>query len=105
MIVVLFSTTLRDEALREEYDELNRSTQALAAAIPGFVGWEEFETADGGTLGIVRFEDETALSAWRDDPVHQRAHRRGVEAVYGSYRVEILQRVRGAGFTWDRSTA
>ena len=104
MIVVLFSTTLRDDALREEYDELNRRTQELAAAIPGFAGWQEFRTDDGGTVGtvgIVRFENDEALAAWRDDPVHQSVHQRGVEAVYGSYRVEILERVREAGFTYE----
>jgi heme-degrading monooxygenase HmoA len=101
MIVVLFATTLRDEALRDDYDELNRRTQELASAIPGFAGWQEFRTDDGETVGIVRFESDEALAAWRDDPVHQAVHQRGVDAVYGSYRVEILERVREAGFTYD----
>jgi heme-degrading monooxygenase HmoA len=100
MIVLLFSTAPRNDRVRAEYDEMKRAMHALAEDVPGFVSWDEYEDADGGTFGVLRFESEAALAAWRDHPDHREIHRRGVDEVYASYRVEVCEVVRDASFSW-----
>jgi heme-degrading monooxygenase HmoA len=78
---------------------MTRRLYALAEATPGFVDHERYERPDGGTFGVLRFESEDALAAWRDHPDHGEAHQRAVEDVYSTYRVEICERIRQANFT------
>jgi heme-degrading monooxygenase HmoA len=99
MIVLLFTVVPRTDALRSDHEEMNRRMHALAEATPGFVDAEYYPRPDGGTFGVLRFEDEAALAAWRDHPDHADAHRRAVEEVYATYRVEVCERVREATFT------
>ena len=99
MIVLLYTVVPRTEELRPVNDEMTRQMHALAEATPGFLGAEYYDRPDGGTFGVLRFEDEDALAAWRDHPDHGEAHRRGVEEVYSRYQVEICERVRHAEFT------
>jgi heme-degrading monooxygenase HmoA len=100
MIVLLYATVPRSEAVMPQYNEDKRAMRQLAESVPGFVGWDEYPAPDNGTFGVLRFEDETALAAWRDHPDHGEAHRRGVEDLYASYRVEVCERVRDSSFTW-----
>jgi heme-degrading monooxygenase HmoA len=101
MVVLLFSTVPRSEAVRAEYDEMNRAMRGLADGVPGFLGWDEYPAPNGGTFGVLRFEDDAALATWRDHPDHKDVHRRGVEDVYAEYRVEVCEVVRDASFTWS----
>ena len=105
MIVLLFSTVPRNDRVRAEYEEMKRAMRALAEDVPGFVGWNEYPEADGGTFGLLRFESEAALAAWRDHPDHLEIHRRGVDDVYASYRVEVCEVVRDASFSWREPEA
>jgi heme-degrading monooxygenase HmoA len=98
MIVMLFLTTLRDEALRDEYEAMNAQARDMAETIPGFLRWDEYVGPDGERLGVVEFESEEALSAWRNDPSHAEANRRGREAVFGRYRVRICSVLRETAF-------
>jgi heme-degrading monooxygenase HmoA len=103
--MLLYTTTLRDESLRAEHENMKRRMRALAESVPGFLGEEDYRNeADGSTLGILRFEDEAALAAWRDHPDHGAVHNRGVDSVYASYTVEVFERVRDASFTWARAS-
>jgi heme-degrading monooxygenase HmoA len=101
MIVLLYTVVPRTEELRPVNEEMTRQMHLLAEATPGFLGAEYYDRADGGTFGVLRFEDESALAAWRDHPDHGEVHRRGVEEVYSRYQVEICERVRDASFTWE----
>jgi heme-degrading monooxygenase HmoA len=102
--MLLYTTTLRDESFRAEHDDMKRRMRALAESVPGFLGEEDYRNqADGSTLGILRFEDEAALAAWRDHPDHGAVHNRGVGSVYASYTVEVFERVRDASFTWAQA--
>ena len=101
MIILLYTVVPRGEAQREEHAEMTRQMDALAEATSGFLGAEYYERPDGGSFGVLRFEDEKALAAWRDHPDHAETHRRGVEDVYATYRVEICERVREASFSWE----
>jgi heme-degrading monooxygenase HmoA len=100
--MLLYTTTLRDESQRAEHEDMKRRMRALAESVPGFLGEQDFRNEDDGSmLGILRFEDEAALAAWRDHPDHGAVHNRGVDSVYASYTVEVFERVRDAGFTWQ----
>ncbi len=105
MIVLLFSTVPRNDGVRAEHEDMKRAMRALAEDVPGFLGWDEYEEAGGGTFGVLRFESEAALAAWRDHPDHMEIHRRGVEDVYASYRVEVCERVRDASFSRPEPSA
>ena len=98
MIVMLYLTTLRDEALRGEYEAMNDQARAAAEAVPGFVRWEEFTGGAGERLGVVEFESEDALAAWRNAPSHAEANRRGRDAVFGRYRVVVCEVRRETSF-------
>ena len=99
MIVLLFTVVPRDDSRRAEHEDMTRRMHALAEETPGFVDAEYYDRPDGGTFGVLRFEDEAALAEWRDHPDHGEAHRRAVEDVYSRYRVEVCERVRDANFT------
>lgn len=98
MIVLIFETSLRDEAFRDEYADMNRRTRSAAERIPGFVSWKEYAGPSGVTLGVIEFESEDALVAWRDEPTHAEVNRRGREAVYGRYRVRVCNVLRESAF-------
>jgi heme-degrading monooxygenase HmoA len=97
-IVMLYATTLRSDALRDEYDAMNAEARAVAERTPGFIAWTEYAGPTGERLGVVEFESEDTLAAWRDDPSHTEASRRGREAVFGRYRVQICRVVRESSF-------
>jgi heme-degrading monooxygenase HmoA len=104
--MLMYTTTLRDESGRAQHEDMKRRMRELAETIPGFLGEEDYRhEADGSMLGILRFEDEAALAAWREHPDHKAVHNVGVESVYGSYRVEVFERIRDAEFTWQPEAA
>jgi heme-degrading monooxygenase HmoA len=99
MVILLFTVVPRTDALQSDHEEMTRRMHALAEATPGFVGAEYYPRPAGGTFGVIRFEDEAALAAWRDHPDHADTHRLAVEDVYATYRVEVCERIREATFT------
>src|ERR1041384_2125328 len=105
MIVLLFTTTPTDESVREEYDEIARVTRETAEQTPGFVGWTTYDGPGGETMGIIEFENEDALVAWRDHPAHVNANKRGREAVYGTYTVRVCSVMREASFDRARDAS
>ncbi len=75
MIVLLFTVVPRTDVLEADHEEMSRRMHDLAEATPGFVDAEYYQRPAGGTFGVLRFEDEAALAAWRDHPDHAEAHR------------------------------
>ena len=65
------------------------------------VGRELFQVGPLETLGLLRFESEEAVTAWKTHADHQTAHVRGVEELYRWYRVEVYELVRSNGFDLD----
>ena len=100
MRMVLFSTTLRHDDVREEHARMVTAMRELAEATPGFVAWHEVVSPDADTAtGLIAFESEDALAAWREHPDHAAVHQRGEEAVYRSFQVQIYELVREN--TWE----
>lgn len=95
MRLVLFSTTLRHDEVRDEHREMVESMRELAEATPGFVAWHDVVAADPDTSsGVIVFDSEESLAAWREHPDHGAVHQRGEDAVYRSFDVQIYELVR-----------
>ena len=101
MILLVYRIVLRDEAARAAHDDMDARVDAVAAATPGYLGRELFQVGPLETLGLLRFESEEAVTAWKTHADHQTAHVRGVEELYRSYRVEVYELVRSNGFDLD----
>jgi heme-degrading monooxygenase HmoA len=98
MMLLVYRTVVRGPEFERDHEEMTALLDDIAARTPGFIGTETFRGGPGETIGLMRFESEDALGAWRDHPDHQRTHVRGVDEVYSSYRVEVYELVRQAGF-------
>lgn len=66
----------------------------LVQRIPGFLGADEYTSATGETIGVIRFESLEALAAWREHPEHVVVQRRGRSEFYAAYSIEVCQVVR-----------
>jgi heme-degrading monooxygenase HmoA len=90
-IVVLFKTHLRDGADEEAYARTCERMHELVAHLPGFTSIRGYTSDDGDKVDIVRFESEEALKAWRSDPEHREAQRRGREEFYDRFSVQACR--------------
>ena len=61
--------------------------------MPGFVDFKAFVAADGERVSLVTFESWAADDAWRDDPEHRAAERRGRDEWYASYAIQVCELV------------
>ena len=98
MIVVLFSTTPNPDRSEEEYRETNERMSRLVEQIPGFISSTAYTAEGGGSVTVVRFESEEALRAWATHPEHRAAQRRGREAFYDEYWIQVCATIREGWF-------
>jgi heme-degrading monooxygenase HmoA len=71
------------------YAALAEEMAAAARAAPGFVDFKTFDSADGEHVTVVTFATPEAHRAWRDDPRHVRAQRRGRDELYLEYSIQV----------------
>ena len=90
-VVTVFRSRLRDGVGREggDYADLSRELQEAARAMPGFVDFKTFVAEDGERVSLVTFASAAAHDAWRDDPRHRRAQRRGRREFYAEYSIQV----------------
>jgi heme-degrading monooxygenase HmoA len=98
VIVVLFSTTHREDFPEAEYRETSARMHEIVEAMPGFISYKEYEAEDGEAVGVVRFESEESLRAWGSHPEHRAAQRRGREAFYDEYWIQVCSTIREGRF-------
>jgi heme-degrading monooxygenase HmoA len=99
MVIVVFKITLRPDRDVSEYEQTGTRMVELVSAMPGFLGMDYAETADGELL-IARFESHDALEAWRNQPEHLLAQQAGRERFFAHYRIEICEDVRSYEFDY-----
>jgi heme-degrading monooxygenase HmoA len=87
-VVTVFRSRLRPGA-EPEYQPLAQGMEALARAMPGFVDFKTFTSADGERLSVVVFADADTHDAWRDHPGHREAQRTGRDRLYSSYHIAV----------------
>lgn len=98
MMVVLFGTELRPDIDRAEYAARNERMDELVRQIPGFLSVKSYTAEDGDRVVIARFASAEALEAWRSQPEHVEAQRKGRENYYDSYWVQVCETVREYDF-------
>lgn len=97
MIVTIFRSRLNEDA-REEYQALVPRIAALAESMPGYRARKSFVAEDGERLTLVEFEDEESQRAWARNAEHTAAQRRGREAFYSEYAIQVCHVVRESRF-------
>lgn len=87
-VVTVFRSRLRPEAL-EEYGETAGRMAELARSMPGYVDHKAFTAEDGERVTVVTFADRETHDAWRTHLEHRVAQRRGREAFYAEYSLQV----------------
>ena len=97
MVVVVFRSRLKP-GVEREIEALGGRMYALAARMPGFISYREYQAADGESVAIVEFESAETLQAWREHPEHRAAQAAGRERLFASYRIQVCSVERVYGF-------
>ena len=71
------------------YGPLAEAMLASARGRAGFVDFATFESSDGERVALVTFATVEDHNAWRDDPAHQAAQRKGRDELYDEYSVQV----------------
>jgi heme-degrading monooxygenase HmoA len=102
MIVTVFRSRLRPDIVPAQLEALGLRMYTLATAMPGFVSYSEYASADGESVTIVEFESAEAQLAWRNHPEHVEAQRRGREELFSMYRITICEAQRDLKFKLEQ---
>lgn len=88
MILMVFEYRVHDEHY-EEYLKEATSLRPHLSMIDGFISIERFEskTEAGKFVSIGYFENEGAVSAWRNTPEHRRVQAMGRKKLLVDYRL------------------
>jgi heme-degrading monooxygenase HmoA len=71
------------------YSAVAEEMAVAARAVPGFVDFKTFDSADGEHVTVVTFDTPEAHRAWRDDPRHVGAQQRGRDELYSDYSIQV----------------
>jgi heme-degrading monooxygenase HmoA len=97
MMVILFRSRLTSAA-GADYQALDSELEGLVKENPGYVSHKAYLAEDGERLALVWFKDEESLRAWKTQPRHAEAQRRGQERWYEHYTLDVAQVVRTTRF-------
>jgi heme-degrading monooxygenase HmoA len=87
-VVTVFRSRLSPDHL-QEYGETADRMDELARSMPGYVDHKAFTADDGERVTVVTFADRASHDAWRTHVEHRAAQRRGREAFYLEYSLQI----------------
>jgi len=100
-VVTIFRSRLRPDAAANGYEELAAHMEARARAMPGLLDFKSFTAPDGERVSLITFDTEEHHAAWRDDPEHRDAQRRGRADFYAQYSITICFEHRHRTFPAD----
>ena len=72
-----------------EYAETAARMDELARTMPGYVEHKAFTAEDGERVTLVTFADRASHDAWRTHAEHRIAQRRGREAFYETFSLQV----------------
>lgn len=98
MILTVFRSRLRPDATATGYAELAAAVERHARSMPGFVDFKTFAADDGERVSIAMFDSIEHHDAWRDDPEHRAAQRRGRGDFYAEYEISVGEVFRHHAF-------
>jgi heme-degrading monooxygenase HmoA len=88
-MVTVFRSRLVDQP--DGYDATADEMEVGARAVPGFVDFKTFRADDGERVSIIVFDSPESHAAWRDDPAHRDAQRRGRQEWYAEYHIQVCE--------------
>jgi heme-degrading monooxygenase HmoA len=101
MIVTVFRSRLNPDHTQEYFEWAGRMA-ALARTMPGYVSHKAFTADDGERVTVVEFESLDATQAWGRHPEHLQAMKRGREAFYLQYSLQVCEVSKAHHFTADQ---
>jgi heme-degrading monooxygenase HmoA len=97
MIIGIFRNRLRPEN-RAAYKETAERMDALAPTMPGYLWHKSFAAEDGERATLFAFETIEQLVAWREQPEHREAQRRGRAEFYAECSLQVCTQLRESSF-------
>jgi heme-degrading monooxygenase HmoA len=92
-IVTVFRSRLRPDASDHGYHELATEMESRARAMPGFVDFKSFDAPDGERVSLIMFDTREHQEAWRRDPEHRAAQKRGRDQFYSEYSIQVCEQL------------
>jgi heme-degrading monooxygenase HmoA len=83
---------------KRRVEETDARMAKLAAAMPGYVSYSQYASADGEEVAVVEFESHETAAAWRAHPEHREAQRLGRERWFSEYRITVCDVARDYSF-------
>ena len=77
-IAVTFVTRLKPEAHDDGYDDVSERMIDLVKDQPGFLGAESARGDDGFGITVSYWKDDASIKAWRENPEHADAMKKGI---------------------------
>lgn len=104
-MAVIFEVEPAD-GCKNEYLDIAAEMRPILDDVEGFISVERFQslTDPKKILSLSFFEDEAAISRWRNLTAHRGAQKRGRSGVFADYRLRIASVVRDYGM-FDRAQA
>jgi heme-degrading monooxygenase HmoA len=105
MIAVIFEV-YPAEGRQDAYLDVAAKMRPLLEQVEGFVSVERFQslTNPDKLLSLSFFEDEAAVTRWRQLEAHRGAQTRGRSGLFADYRLRVAGVIRDYGMT-DRDQA
>jgi heme-degrading monooxygenase HmoA len=91
-VMTVFRSRLRPDAAANGYAELAVRMESRARTMAGFIDFKTFTAADGERASIITFDTWKHHRAWRDDPEHRAAQRRGRQDCYAEYSIFVYEK-------------
>jgi heme-degrading monooxygenase HmoA len=98
MVVVIFRSRIRPDADMAALERVGTRMYELASQMPGFVAYKDYSAADGESLTLVHFQDESSLSAWRHHPEHVQVQQAARENYFTEYHIQVCAPTREYAF-------
>ena len=86
-VAVIFTSVQTDDV--DGYGDTADRMEVLAAAQPGYLGFETARTAGGVGISVSYWADADAARSWKAVAEHAEAQRLGRDRWYSSYRVRV----------------
>jgi heme-degrading monooxygenase HmoA len=98
MIVIVFRSRLKPDAVETGYSDMAQEMFARAQDAPGFISIKSFAADDGERMSLVYWKDAETLAGWRNDERHRIAQNKGRDQWYEWYSIEVADVTRASEF-------
>lgn len=95
MILVLFEVTIKENCM-DNYLDLASNLKNWLSTAKGFIRSERFSslTNERKLLSLSVWENEAAITAWRNQFEHRQAQQQGRNSIFESYTITIASSLR-----------